>query len=101
LYDPEEAATAMLAGRVLLNHLKEKCLCKKWENGRASFCKEDGMGGYSDLFDLSGLYEGPGMSKERIILTDGVIDISGPYIRYTQKEPEEKNLPCLLYSTAE
>jgi hypothetical protein len=57
LYDPEEAAAAMLAGRVLLNHLKEKCLWKKWENGRASFCKEDGMGGYSDLFDLSGLYE--------------------------------------------
>jgi DNA-directed RNA polymerase subunit RPC12/RpoP len=41
------------------------------------------------------------MSKERIILTDGAIDISGPYIVYTHKEPEEENLPCLPYTTGE
>jgi phage/plasmid-associated DNA primase/DNA-directed RNA polymerase subunit RPC12/RpoP len=41
------------------------------------------------------------MSKERIILTDGAIDISGPYIMYTPKEPEEEKQPCLPYTTRE
>jgi phage/plasmid-associated DNA primase len=41
------------------------------------------------------------MSKERLILKDGVLDISGPYIRYTQKEPEEETLSHLPYTTAE
>jgi phage/plasmid-associated DNA primase len=38
------------------------------------------------------------MSKERIILKDGVVDISGPYIVYTQKEPGEEVLPTLPYT---
>jgi hypothetical protein len=41
------------------------------------------------------------MSKERLILTDGVMDISGPYITYTQKEPEEKKLYSLPYTVGD
>jgi hypothetical protein len=43
----------------------------------------------------------PGMPKERIILMDGVMDISGPYICYTEKEPEEEKTAALPYTTAE
>ena len=41
------------------------------------------------------------MSKERLILIDGVIDISGPYIMDTHKEPEEEALSPLPYTTVE
>jgi phage/plasmid-associated DNA primase/DNA-directed RNA polymerase subunit RPC12/RpoP len=41
------------------------------------------------------------MSKERLILIDGIIDISGPYIVYTKKEPEEEALPSLPYTKAQ
>jgi phage/plasmid-associated DNA primase len=40
-------------------------------------------------------------AKERLILRDGVMDISGPYTCYTQKEPEEEKLAALPYTTAE
>jgi phage/plasmid-associated DNA primase len=40
------------------------------------------------------------MNKERIILMDGAVDISGPYIAYTQKEPEEEKLIPLPYTVA-
>jgi hypothetical protein len=57
LYDPEEAAAAMLAGRILLNSKKEKCLWKVWENGEGRFCIEDDRKRYAILSDFSGLYE--------------------------------------------
>jgi hypothetical protein len=38
------------------------------------------------------------MSKERIILTDGVLDISGLYICSTYKEPEEETIVPLPYT---
>jgi hypothetical protein len=57
LYGPGEAAAAMLAGRVLLNQKKEKCLWKIWENGEGRFCIEDDRKRYSILSDFTGLYE--------------------------------------------
>ena len=54
LYDPKEAAAAMLAGRVLMNQKKEKCF---WKNSLNGFYILDGLGRYSNLFYFSGLYE--------------------------------------------
>jgi hypothetical protein len=41
------------------------------------------------------------MNKERIILQDRVIDISGPYIFYRDKEPGEEKLNPLPYTAAD
>ncbi|MDR1452173.1 MAG: hypothetical protein LBI57_07605 [Helicobacteraceae bacterium] len=52
LYDPKEAAAAMMAGRVLQNEKKEKCF---WENDGFRYEAKTGM--RFVLADLSGLYE--------------------------------------------
>jgi hypothetical protein len=54
LYTPEEAAAAMLAGRVLQNGEKKRCY---WKKDIGNFVK-DGTPGFPSILDnFSGLYE--------------------------------------------
>jgi hypothetical protein len=54
LYTPEEAAAAMIAGRVLLNQEKKKVFFKIREDGWGGFYIENER---ENLTNLSGLYE--------------------------------------------
>jgi hypothetical protein len=57
LYTPEEAAAAMIAGRVLRNEKGDKFYWKNRLDERSGLWIEDAAGSYSFAGNLSGLYE--------------------------------------------